>query len=291
MQDPNVHKRLHSNVLIYFPINTILPFFKLSSKNIKFHHYNFFPFLYHSYHIFIYFVVKLMANNDAINYNARLWAYASSSSSSSSSNGTEDDERLERNRLEDEAILRRSRQRRASMVGCIRMAHEIFSEGDVQRGGSVMGRRYMHRERSSRKELIMRDYFVEQPKFEPHKFRRRYRMQRELFWQIYQGVVAFDPYFTDRVDGLGRQGVLGLQKCMAAIHQLASGCSSDGCDEYHQLGDSTAMESLYRFTNAVIGAFEGYHLRRPTGADINFLLQQNAARGFPGMLGSIDCMH
>ena len=62
-------------------------------------------------------------------------------------------------------------------------------------------------------------------------------------------------------------------------------------DEYHQLGDSTAMESLYRFTYAVIGAFEGYYLRRPTSADINFLLQQNASRGFPGMLGSIDCMH
>ena len=37
--------------------------------------------------------------------------------------------------------------------------------------------------------------------------------------------------------------------------------------------------------------FGNEYLRRPNNEDTERLLQMGVARGFPGMLGSIDCMH
>jgi hypothetical protein len=37
--------------------------------------------------------------------------------------------------------------------------------------------------------------------------------------------------------------------------------------------------------------FDGDYLRAPTADDATLILAQNATRGFPGMLRSIDCMH
>ncbi|XP_073353886.1 uncharacterized protein [Aegilops tauschii subsp. strangulata] len=48
---------------------------------------------------------------------------------------------------------------------------------------------------------------------------------------------------------------------------------------------------MYKFCQAVIEVFGPEYLRQPTAADIERLLATNAARGFPGMLGSIDCSH
>ena len=48
---------------------------------------------------------------------------------------------------------------------------------------------------------------------------------------------------------------------------------------------------MYKFCQAVIEVFGHEYLRQPTAADTEGLLATNAARDFPGMPGSIDCMH
>nr|XP_051222105.1 uncharacterized protein LOC127340385 [Lolium perenne] len=57
------------------------------------------------------------------------------------------------------------------------------------------------------------------------------------------------------------------------------------------MGESTGLEAMYRFCRAVIGSFGEHYLRQPNAEDTARLLSINASRGFPGMLGSIDCMH
>jgi hypothetical protein len=77
----------------------------------------------------------------------------------------------------------------------------------------------------------------------------------------------------------------------AALRILAYGVAADSTDEYVRIGESTAVESLKKFVKAVVNIFSEEYLRSPNSNDIARLLAVNEKRGFPGMLGSIDCMH
>uniref|UniRef100_A0A0D3BKX6 Myb-like domain-containing protein n=1 Tax=Brassica oleracea var. oleracea TaxID=109376 RepID=A0A0D3BKX6_BRAOL len=88
-----------------------------------------------------------------------------------------------------------------------------------------------------------------------------------------------------------RNGLSPLQKCTAAIRMLAYGQSGDTYDEYLRLGDSTSRLCLENFTDAIIQLFGDEYLRSPTPEDLQRLLDVGEVRGFPGMIGSIDCMH
>ena len=72
---------------------------------------------------------------------------------------------------------------------------------------------------------------------------------------------------------------------------LAYGVAADACDEYVRIGADTALKCLHKFTDGIINSFGNEYLRRPTVEDIQRLLSVGESRGFPGMLGSIDCMH
>ena len=116
-------------------------------------------------------------------------------------------------------------------------------------------------------------------------------MSHPLFLQIVNEVGQYDPYFIQSTDAIGVLGLSSLQKITAAYRILAYGTSADSVDEYIRIGESTTIESLRRFVKAVIAMFGDHYLRSPNNIDIARLLQTGEQRGFPGMLGSIDCMH
>ncbi|XP_056860080.1 uncharacterized protein LOC130508539 [Raphanus sativus] len=97
-------------------------------------------------------------------------------------------------------------------------------------------------------------------------------------------------YFQPAEDAAGRSGLSPLQKCTAAIRQLAYGSAADTVDEYVRLGETTARKCLHQFTAGIIHLFGDQYLRRPTPEDLQ-RLHVGEERGFPGIVGSIDCMH
>ncbi|XP_048611653.1 uncharacterized protein LOC125585957 [Brassica napus] len=150
---------------------------------------------------------------------------------------------------------------------------------------------YIERNREAGHSHLSNDYFTENPTYEAHFFRRRFRMNKELFMRIVYGLSQNVQFFQQRRDATGRLGLSPLQKCTAAICMLAYGYAADAVDEYLRLGESTTLSCLHHFTDRIIQLFGDEYLRRPTAEDLQRLLDIGETRGFSGMVGSIDCMH
>uniref|UniRef100_A0A0D3A940 DDE Tnp4 domain-containing protein n=1 Tax=Brassica oleracea var. oleracea TaxID=109376 RepID=A0A0D3A940_BRAOL len=97
---------------------------------------------------------------------------------------------------------------------------------------------YIERNREAGHDRLWNDYFSEDSTFSAHLFRRRFRMNKELFLRIVHGLSENVPFFRQRRDATGR---------------LVS-------TKTHTRGSSTTAR-YWRES------------------------------GFPGMVGSIDCMH
>jgi len=104
-------------------------------------------------------------------------------------------------------------------------------------------------------------------------------------------VEEHDEYFVQKRNAAGTLGLSCLQKVVAAFRLLAYGVAADALDEYIRIGESTALEALRKFAVAVVEIFGQEYMRLPNEEDTARLQAIGANRGFPGMLGSIDCMH
>ena len=172
----------------------------------------------------------------------------------------------------------------------INLLESSSDEEPTKHGGSRPGRSgNVERGRVSAALRLYHDYFSPTPVYGPEVFARRFRLPRSIFLRIVQALEVHDPYFTQRKDCIGRLGFTSLQKATAAIRLLAYGSAADSIDEYIRIGESTALECLEHFCEGVIACFAETYLRSPTEDDIKRILLRSGKRGFPGMLGSIDC--
>ncbi|KAI7951139.1 hypothetical protein MJO29_009813 [Puccinia striiformis f. sp. tritici] len=116
-------------------------------------------------------------------------------------------------------------------------------------------------------------------------------MRIGLFRRIVDDIQKYDHYFVQKRDAAGKLGFSPYQKMTSAMRMMAYGCSADSLDEYTQLAESTSLECLKRFCEAIVGIYREEYLRTPNDQDLARLLKVAEKRGFPGMLGSLDCMH
>lgn len=136
---------------------------------------------------------------------------------------------------------------------------------------------------------LHRDYFAANSVYSSQAFRRRFRVSRSLYNRVRATLLVFDGFFHTKKDAAGKKGLSTDQKLTAALRMLAYGSSADSIDEYVRIAESTTLQCLSHFCNAVVAAFAAEYLRSPTEDDLKHILGRNAARGCPGLLGSIDC--
>ncbi|XP_074377458.1 uncharacterized protein LOC141718979 [Apium graveolens] len=141
------------------------------------------------------------------------------------------------------------------------------ADSSPHQGGSIMNHRMIDRSREQGHARLYRDYFSDTPSYTETQLRRRFRMRTSLFLRIEKAKVT------------------------AALRMLAYGTAADAVDDYVRIGESTTIESLKRFVEAIVEVFGAEYLRGPNDEDVARLLAENEQRGFPGILGSIDCMH
>ncbi|KAE8772691.1 Cell division cycle 5-like protein [Hordeum vulgare] len=136
---------------------------------------------------------------------------------------------------------------------------EHEDENWKRRRGSTVGRLCIHRNRHLENEMLMQDYFAENPTYPPHLFRRRYRMRRSL------------PL---------------CENCssLRAMRVIAYGVPADYADEYLRIGEDTTIESVHRFQKVIIRVFGPEYLRASNEDDTKKLMASNERRGWPGML-------
>jgi hypothetical protein len=139
--------------------------------------------------------------------------------------------------------------------------------------------------------ILYAEYFADNPLHSEAIFRRHFRMSRKLFLKIIYALRDYESYFRCKLDCTGMAGFFAFQKCTVTMRMLAYGAPSDTTDDYLRMAESIAFDCFYRFCRAVIAVFGDTYLRSSTIQVTARILAFNEARGFPGMLGSIDCMH
>ena len=176
----------------------------------------------------------------------------------------------------------------------------------LERGGRKKRSKTYHREAHRR---IYRDYFgfkavvdengvttreKRKARFHERVFARRFRMSSNQFQRIHDDIT--DPeigsgFFQRAPDASGRIGASNMQKLVAAIRQLAYGTCSDHVHEYTGVAQKTATKALEKFCRWIIRTYSDEFLNSWGEAEIKAEMEVNAKRGFPGMMGSIDCTH
>jgi hypothetical protein len=116
-------------------------------------------------------------------------------------------------------------------------------------------------------------------------------MRQSLFLEIEDKLAAASKFFRQERNAAGVLGFSTRQKCTVGLRMLAYGGPADALDEGLRMGESTILKTVKEFAKEIIKVFGPKYLRPPTETELKKILLENKARGFPGMMGSLDCMH
>ena len=72
---------------------------------------------------------------------------------------------------------------------------------------------------------------------------------------------------------------------------MAYGSPADSMNETHGMSESTCLDTLEQFCDTIVQVYKEEYHRKPNQEDLDWLIRKVEDRGFPGMIGSLDCMH
>jgi hypothetical protein len=137
--------------------------------------------------------------------------------------------------------------------------------------------------------LLFNDFWGDAPVYNAMYFKRFFKMPIGLFDSIVEDVTEHDNSFTHACH---KHGFTPIQKICSAVRLLTSGvAANEHDDKYRMAATPTGIECMMRFCDAMVEVYGKTVLRHPNSVDMGRLLDEGCAAGFPGCIGSIDCMH
>ena len=79
---------------------------------------------------------------------------------------------------------------------------------------------------------------------------------------IVDDVTNHDKYFRQKPDAAGRIGLHPIQKISSTLQMLAYGGAANANNKYIQISESTSLESLNRFCEAIIEVYGEEYLQQ-----------------------------
>ena len=122
-------------------------------------------------------------------------------------------------------------------------------------------------------------------------FRRRFWMRCHVFECVLHDVQHVNPCFQQKLDRAGRPGFSPHQKVTIALRMLVYAFPADAIDDTYGMSESSCLDTLVEFCQIVVQLYKEKYLSQPNQADLKWLLRKAEECGFPGVIGSLDCMH
>ncbi|XP_008392141.2 uncharacterized protein [Malus domestica] len=165
------------------------------------------------------------------------------------------------------------------------------TEEQPQWGGFVAARFYKPRNRAMTHANLMNNYFNPNSVYTEEDFRRHFRMRRHIFERLLRDFHQVNLYFRHKWDRASRPGFSPHQKVTIALQMMAYGSLADSMNEAHDMSKSTYLDTLEQLCDTIVQVYKDEYLREPNQEYLNRLFRKVEDRGFPGMIGSLDCMH
>jgi len=148
-------------------------------------------------------------------------------------------------------------------------------------------------DRERAEQCIRQDYLGECPKFGLADFKRIFRVSRTSYDALKSLICQEDKFFVDGFDITGRKRVSVDAKILISLKYLAYGCSVNAFWDYFQIGESTALLSVKKFTSCIANSiFQKKFFSFFTALDAKKVEALHYAKhGIHGLLGSLDCSH
>lgn len=138
----------------------------------------------------------------------------------------------------------------------------------------------------------IRDYVDNDPIYPEHFLVRRFGVTRDMFHYIHNYFVRTYPEFWGtRTNGLGRIGHPSQVKILVCLRILVTSGSYDSFDDQARMSSTSIRDYFQSFVKIMVTDFGPLFLNRPmTNEELDNVSEQFAELGFPGCVGSIDCM-
>jgi hypothetical protein len=114
----------------------------------------------------------------------------------------------------------------------LQLRHQQMENVVPRRGGSVRGNVPNKDQSRNAGACCCTLTILQTMQYTPKEFRRCFRMKKDLFMKIVQGVREYDDYFKYKKDCTGNWGFISVQKCTTALRCIAYGSPPDTSVDY-----------------------------------------------------------